>query len=237
MAAAIIFAAPPMAVSSWGESKPVQVEDPFPAIDCTAYDTGKYVTDKHAEACRSFVQLAKAKDPMLPLHVGPVYACFGINDELLVLDTAMDQAKSENKKWAALAEPSVAFYQSGIENGMSVAASLWLEGEWDLSQAPSAPSYTGHFNFKSEDNKQQAAIMKTHVPHATMFISETSISFWDWTIQTSTGRFRYWTPDDDPSFRNKSIQLTGQCAVFKRDVKIESSPKATIQHGFWKQIN
>jgi hypothetical protein len=64
VAAVVVFAT--MAVSSWGQSKLVQVEDPFPAVDCTAYDTGKYITDKHSEACRSFVQLVKAKDRTLP---------------------------------------------------------------------------------------------------------------------------------------------------------------------------
>ena len=103
LAKAVVLA--PIAVSSWGQPNPVKVEDSFPAVDCVAYDTGSSVTDKRSAACQSFVQLVKARDVTLPLLVGPVFACFGINDELLVIDTAVDQAKSNNKGWAALAQP------------------------------------------------------------------------------------------------------------------------------------
>jgi hypothetical protein len=49
------------------------------------------------------VQLVKAKDATIPLLIGPAYARFEINDRLFVIDTATDQAKSDNKEWAALA--------------------------------------------------------------------------------------------------------------------------------------
>jgi hypothetical protein len=215
-----------------GQSKLAQVEDPFPAVDCTTYDTGKHIIDKHSDACRSFVQLAKAKDVTLPLFVGPVYACFEINDGLLVIDTAMHQAKNENKKWAALAQPSFAFYRSGIENGLSnLNPPLMMNGKWDMLLAPDIVSYSGTTD--NEMVKEFETLNKTTVPHVALSITETSINFMDWEIQTSTGRFRYWTPPDGPSFGAKSIQLTGQCAVFKRD----SSSQSDVIHFFWKKTN
>lgn len=227
----------PIAISSWGQSKLVQVEDPFPAVDCTVYDTGNHVTDKHSQACRSFVQLAKAKDPSLPLHIGPVYACFQINDELLVVDTATDQAINDNKKWAALARPSFAFYRSGIENGLSnFADPMFMDGKWDpLLLQLGIASYSG-----TTDNDMVKEFEKSNkitIPHFALTITPSSIDLWDWTIQSSTGRFRYWTPSDDPTFGSKSIQLTGQCAIFKMDLKMESPSKTNIQHMFWRQVN
>jgi hypothetical protein len=227
----------PIAIPSWGQSKLVQVEDPFPAVDCTVYDTGNHVTDKHSQACRSFVQLARAKDSSLPLHIGPIYACFQINDELLVVDTAIDQATSDNKEWAALARPSFAFYRSGIENGLSKFADpAFMDGKWDpLQSQMGIANYSG-----TTDNdmvKEFEKLNKIAIPHFVLAITPSSIDLWDWTIQSSTGRFRYWTPSDDPTFGNNSVQLTGQCAIFKRDFKMESSPKANVQHNFWKQIN
>ena len=227
----------PIAVSAWGQSKFVQVEDPFPTVDCTVYDTGNHVTDKHSQACRSFVQLARAKDSTLPLHIGPIYACFQINDELLVVDTAIDQATSDNKEWAALARPSFAFYRSGIENGLSKFADpAFMDGKWSplLLQTGSA-SYSG-----TTDNdmvKEFEKLNKRTIPHFALTITPSSIDLWDWKIQSSTGRFGYWTPSDDPTFGNKSVQLTGQCAIFKMDFKMESSPKANIQHISWRQVN
>jgi hypothetical protein len=225
----------PIAISSWGQSKLVQVEDPFPAVDCAAYDTGKYITDKLSEACRSFVQLAKAKDPMLPLLVGPVYACFEINDQLFVIDTAMDQAKSDNKEWAALARPSVAFYRSGIENGTAVLTEF-MNGKWNLSlSAMGVVSYSGTTD--NEMAKESEKLNKITVPRVALAITETSINFADFEIQASTGRFRYWIPANELFPGAKPGQLPGQCATFKRDFKMESSSKANNQHTFWRQVN
>jgi hypothetical protein len=222
-ATAVIVAT--VVASSGGQSKLVQVDDPFPGVDCTVYDTGKYVTDKHSEACRSFVQLVKARDWTLPLLRGPVYACFGINDELFVIDTAIDQAKSDSKELAALATPRFAFYRSGIETGLTnLNPPAMMDGKWDpgLSAAGIA-SYSGQTSRLAE---------KLNLPHLKLSITETTIDFGDWVIQTSTGRFRYSTETDVPVVGRKPIEVTGQCAVFKKDFKMESPPNAKVQHTF-----
>jgi hypothetical protein len=222
-----------MVVPSWAQSK--LVEDPFPGVDCRAYDTGEHFKDKHSQACRSFVQLAKAKDTMLPLHVGPVYACFGIGDELFVIDTAMDQAKSDKKEWAAYAEPSFAFYRSGIESGlMNLSPPLMMDGKWNLGLSSAGiVSYSG-----TTDNEMVKEMEHANpglkVPRVTLSIDEEQIAFGDFTIQSATGRFTYWT---DALSLGKNIQLPAQCAIFKMDFKMETPPKANIQHMFWKQVN
>jgi hypothetical protein len=169
----------------------------------------------------------------MPLSVGPVYACFEINDELLVIDTAIDQAKSDDKKWAEGAEPRFAFYRSGIENGLTnLNPPLAMNGKWNVLLAPDIVSYSG-----TTDNdfvKEIEKGSKAQFPRVSLSITETSIDFADWKIQTSTGRFTYWI---DPLNLGKNIQLSGQCAIFKREFKIEALPKTNIQHTSWKQIN
>lgn len=229
VAAAVVVL--PMAVSSWGESKLAQVEDPFPAVDCTAYDTGKSVADKHSDACRSFVQLVNAKDATLPLLIGPVYACFGINDELFVIDTSVDQAKNENKEWAARAEPRFAFYRLGIESGLTnLSPPLTMEGKWNLSFSPGGiVSYSGTTDSKIAKEMEQAN-PGLKIPRVTLSIDQEQIALGDFRIQFATGRFTYWT---DPLGLGKNVQLPGQCAVFKRD----SSRKGDVLHFSWKKTD
>jgi len=229
VATVIVFAL--MAVSSWGQSKLSQVEDPFPAVDCAAYDTGKSVVDKHSDACRSFLQLVKAKDATLPLLVGPVYACFGINDELFVIDTSMDQAKNENKEWAVLAEPRFAFYRSGIESGLAnLRPPLTMDGKWNLSfSAAGIVSYSGTTDSKMAKEMEQGN-PGLKIPRVTLSIDQEQIAFGDFRIQSATGRFTYWT---DPLGLGKNVQLPGQCAVFNRD----SSSQGGVIHSSWKKTD
>lgn len=225
---AIAMVAAAIVSLSWGQSKPAQVEDAFPPVDCAAFDFGKSVVKKHSDACQSFVQLVKAKDKALPLFVGPVYACFGIKDELFVVDTSMDQARSDDKKWAALAQPQIAFYRSGIETGVSTIP-VAMEGKWDLMLSPTAVSYSG--TTESETAKELEQTNKgLKIPSVTLTINDEQIAFGDLKIQSSTGRFTYWT---DPFGSGKNLQVSGQCAIFKRDL---SSQNKVLEFS-WKKAN
>ncbi len=225
---AVAMVAVAIASLSWGQSQPAQVEDAFPAVDCAAFDSGKLVVEKHSAACQSFVQLLKAKDKDLPLFVGPVYACFGIKDELFVIDTSMDQARSADKKWAALAQPQIAFYRSGIETGVSAIPGFAMEGKWDLTLSPTAV-YRG-----TTDNDMAKELERANpglkIPSVTLAIDDEQVAFGDMKIQSSTGRFSYWT---DPSGLGRNLQITGQCAVFERASSIQNN----VVHSFWKKTN
>jgi hypothetical protein len=200
------------------------IKDPFPSINCDAYDTHVF-TWKDTAACQSFQQLVKAKDPDLLLNVGPVYACFGVNDELFVIDTALDLVRSDDKKYTAIAKPTVSFYKNGIETGikfLSPMTGVFMDGGWS-GFSPDSMVYSGQTTKLAEDNG---------VPHTTMLISSSTIEFGDWRIQTSTGRFSYKT-----SLTGKPVQIAGQCAIFKKDTRIELSPNGNTAHTYWRQIN
>ncbi len=226
---ATVVAAVATVSPSWGQSKPDQVQDIFPAVDCGAFDTGKSVLEKHSAACQSFVEMVKAKDKTLPLFLGPVYACFGIKDELFVIDTAMDQARGADKKWAALELPRVAFYRSGIETGVSTIPAFAMEGKWDLTLSPKAVSYRETTDDATAKELEQAN-PGLKIPVITLAIDDQQIEFGDLRIQSSTGRLTYWT---DPSGLGKNLQLSGRCAIFKRDL----SGQNKVADCSWKKAN
>jgi hypothetical protein len=208
------------------------VYDPFPTIDCPA-DT--FHTDHRISPdCKTFVQLVRIQETQLgnadgtkdqslvPMTFGPLYACFGIDDELFIVDSTIDGAK-EDKLWQ-VAHPRFIFYKSGIKSGLDLATQMVIltDGKWDRV-LPEHPRFTAN---STEDDKKRLGIAQL----VEISVSPDQIAIGhELTIQSATGRFTYTTK----GFNDQPGQLAGQCAVFKQGRRLERN----TLHMFWTQIN
>lgn len=208
------------------------VYDPFPTVDCPI---DSFHTDHRiSTSCKTFVQLVRTQEAqpgntggtkdqsLVPMTFGPLYACFGSDDELFVVDSTVDGAK-DDKLWQ-LAHPSFMFYRDGIESSLGLATHMVMltEGKWSRL-LPDHPRFTA---VSTEDDKKQFGLAEQ--TEISVSSEQISISH-ELTIQSATGRFIYTTkgPNGQP------VELAGQCAVFKQDQRLEKS----ALHMFWKQIN
>jgi hypothetical protein len=218
--------------ASQGKAEVRVAYDPFPVIDCPV-DT--FHTDHRiSPACKTFVQLVKTQETqpgnaggtrdqsLVPMTFGPLYACFGIDDELFIVDSTIDGAK-DDKLWQ-LAHPSFTFYKSGVKSGLDLATHMIVltDGKWDRL-LPERPRFTAN---STEDDKKQLGIAQP----VEIFVDPEQIMInRELTIQSATGRFTYTTK----GLNGQPVQLGGQCAVFRQDQHLE---KNTL-HMSWKQIN
>jgi hypothetical protein len=217
--------------ASQGKAEVTVAYDPFPVIDCPvdAFHTDHRISP----ACKTFVQLVKTQETQLgnaggtkdqslvPMTFGPLYACFGFDDELFIVDSTVDGAK-DDKLWQ-VAHPRFTFYKSGIKSGLDLATHMIMltDGKWDRL-LPEYPRFTAN---STEDDKKRLGIAEP--VEISVDTEQITISH-ELTIQSATGRFTYTTK----GFNDQPAQLAGQCAVFKQDQRLE---KNTL-HVFWKQI-